>query len=108
MVRTEIIDQILSRILTKNENVYPFLALLQSISYECQEGIEENIEKIRNVMDYICLLDPDVSNTILEVAIPHVCANGDLLNNLMLMLKKGIFNRYFIQISLLSLLLHGF
>ena len=92
IVRSEVMSQIFSRILAKSsDNVFP--VLLNELWVQCPQGITENIEQVRDILDYLCFLPTDISGSVLNIIVPALCGDLAMLNALLVVLKKGIFNR---------------
>eukprot|EP00158_Paraphelidium_tribonemae_P008755 Partr_v1_DN28673_c0_g1_i2_m50411 putative Fanconi anemia, complementation group I len=93
MARSEIMRQIFSRLLTGTEATAPFLLLLEELSFKCPAGVQDHIVRMRSLLDYLCFLPQDIAAPLMEIVAPFICNDPQLLNALMLVLKKGIFNR---------------
>jgi Fanconi anemia group I protein len=93
IVRHEIMNHILSRIVTRASSVMHFLDLLDLLVKECPQILMEadNMSKIRETLDYLSFLPPNSAKRLLETLHPIIQRDNRLKEALMLILRKGIF-----------------
>ncbi|KAK9764538.1 hypothetical protein K7432_007870 [Basidiobolus ranarum] len=93
MVRTEILDQILARVVAKANSVGSFLNLLDIIVKECPQTLTNYISRIKEALDYLSYLSFPAAEHLLKGLKPIVMMNSSFRDSLMLVLRKGMFSR---------------
>ncbi|CAG8788889.1 10614_t:CDS:2, partial [Acaulospora morrowiae] len=90
MVRAEILDRILSSIVSKASSAENFLNLLDMIVKEAPNSIANYIPKIRGTLDYLTYLPPNITDKLLKALQPIIFANQSFRDGLMIVLRKGM------------------
>ncbi|CAG8535533.1 4568_t:CDS:10, partial [Diversispora eburnea] len=75
MVRAEILDQILSRVISKADSVEHFLILLELIVKEAPHSIINYITRIKGALDYFTFLPSNTADRLLRALQPIIYAN---------------------------------
>ncbi|RUS21607.1 hypothetical protein BC937DRAFT_92129 [Endogone sp. FLAS-F59071] len=91
MVRTEILDQILSRIVSRSNSVMHFLALLELIVTECPQTLLGYLPRIKETLDYLSFLPLATAERLLRAIQPIFYLNASFRDGLMLVLRKSMF-----------------
>ncbi|KAI8576534.1 hypothetical protein K450DRAFT_256659 [Umbelopsis ramanniana AG] len=93
IVRHEIMNHILSRIVTRANSVSYFLDLLDLLGKECPNILMEsdNMSKIRETLDYLSYLPLGSAKRLMSSLNPIIQRNNRLKEALMLILRKGLF-----------------
>ncbi|KAI9280231.1 FANCI solenoid 4-domain-containing protein [Umbelopsis sp. AD052] len=93
IVRHEIMNHILSRIVTRANSVSYFLDLLDLLGKECPNILMEsdNMSKIRETLDYLSYLPLDSAKRLMSSLNPIIQRDNRLKEALMLILRKGLF-----------------
>ncbi|RHZ81659.1 hypothetical protein Glove_117g487 [Diversispora epigaea] len=90
MVRAEILDQILSRVISKADSVEHFLILLELIVKEAPHSIINYITRIKGTLDYFTFLPSNTADRLLRALQPIIYANQSFRDGLMIVLRKGM------------------
>ncbi|XP_052249477.1 Fanconi anemia group I protein-like isoform X2 [Dreissena polymorpha] len=94
MVRSEILDQIFNRVITKATTpVNHFLGLLGDIVVASPSMLLDNTAKIREMFDYLSMLSPGSAEGLLGAVQPLLKLSMSLKDALMLVLRKAMFAR---------------
>ncbi|CAG8498714.1 14052_t:CDS:10 [Acaulospora colombiana] len=90
MVRAEILDQILSSIISKSASAENFLNLLEMIVKEAPHYLVNYLPKIRGTLDYLTFLPHHLTDKLLKALQPIIFANQSFRDGLMIVLRKGM------------------
>ncbi|CAG8499966.1 11646_t:CDS:10 [Paraglomus brasilianum] len=93
VVRNEILDQILNRIIGKSTSVTYFLRLLEMIVYEAPQALHSYLPRIKEAFDYLSLLPLSTAKGLLTAVQPIVYMNQSFRDSLILVLRKAMFSR---------------
>ncbi|KAJ8660151.1 hypothetical protein O0I10_004010 [Lichtheimia ornata] len=91
LVRSEILDQITSRVVTGAPSTSCFLELLASLITESSHAVEPYLANIKDTLDYLSLLPEATAERFLEVIEPVSKQNEQFRDALMLVLRKSMF-----------------
>eukprot|EP00043_Microstomoeca_roanoka_P019068 m.208934 g.208934 ORF g.208934 m.208934 type:complete len:1338 (+) comp16934_c0_seq2:374-4387(+) len=105
-VRAFVIDEIISRIITRSSpNSEAYLELFSRIIQNHVLSLKQYAEKLRDVLDYLVFLPAQQSVAILKALMPLVAASDRLHEAAMLVLRKALFNR---SLDARLMAVHGF
>ncbi|CAG8457392.1 18818_t:CDS:10 [Dentiscutata erythropus] len=90
MVRAEVLEQILSRVISKASSVGYFLNLLKIIIKETPHSLHNYISKIKGTLDYLTFLPTNIADIFLKAIQPIILVNKSFRDGLMLVLRKGM------------------
>ncbi|CAG8554981.1 4990_t:CDS:10 [Paraglomus occultum] len=93
VVRNEILDQVLNRIIGKSTSVTYFLRLLEMIVYEAPQALHSYLPRIKEAFDYLSLLPLTTAKGLLTAVQPIVYMNQSFRDSLILVLRKAMFSR---------------
>lgn len=93
IVRPQVLEQILSRILTKSENATHYIDLLSQITSESPQELLDFSQKIKESFDYISYLNPMIAEGFLRAVKPLIQFNPSFQDHIILVLRKSIFSR---------------
>ncbi|KAL3863875.1 hypothetical protein ACJMK2_005602 [Sinanodonta woodiana] len=94
MVRSEILEQIFNRVVTKATSpVSHFLRLLGDTVYAAPQLILESTIKVREMFDYLSYLSPMAAEGLLTAIQPLLKLSVSLRDSLILVLRKSMFSR---------------
>ncbi|KAG9306620.1 hypothetical protein G9A89_004817 [Geosiphon pyriformis] len=91
MVRCEILDQILSRVIGKSGSVISSLNLLDLIVKESPQTLVPYLSKIKETLDYLSYLSVGTADRLLNAVEPIIYSNQNFRDGLMLVLRKSMF-----------------
>ncbi|CAG8493114.1 15166_t:CDS:10 [Cetraspora pellucida] len=90
MVRAEILEQILTRVISKAPSAGYFLNLLQLIVKETPHSLHNHLSKIKGTLDYLTFLPAGIADIFLKTIQPIILVNKSFRDGLMLVLRKGM------------------
>ncbi|CAG8588240.1 15320_t:CDS:10, partial [Racocetra persica] len=90
MVRVEILEQILTRVISKAPSAGYFLNLLQLIVKETPHSLHNHLSKIKGTLDYLTFLPTSIADIFLKAIQPIILVNKSFRDGLMLVLRKGM------------------
>lgn len=94
MVRSEILEQIFNRVVTKATSpVTHYLELLGDTVYAAPQMLLESTNKVREMFDYLALLSPGSAEGLLHAVQPLLKLSMSLKDSLILVLRKAMFSR---------------
>ncbi|CAH1782677.1 unnamed protein product [Owenia fusiformis] len=94
LVRSEILEQLLNRIVTKTTApVFHYIELLESIVKFSPHSVLDGLNKVRELLDYLALLPPASALAILKSLQPLVNISTSLRDSLNMILRKAMFSR---------------
>ncbi|KAK3595809.1 hypothetical protein CHS0354_014625 [Potamilus streckersoni] len=94
MVRSEILEQIINRVITKATSpVSHFLRLLGDTVYAAPQLILESTTKMHGMFDYLSYLSPMSAEGLLTAIQPLLKLSVSLRDSLILVLRKSMFSR---------------
>ncbi|CAG8563078.1 2562_t:CDS:10 [Ambispora leptoticha] len=91
MVRAEILNQILSRVVSKSSSIGNFLALLEIIVKKAPDALMNYLSKIKEAFDYLSYLSVDIADLLLKAVQPIILLDQSFRDGLMLVLRKCMF-----------------
>ncbi|KAF9096291.1 hypothetical protein BGX29_008636 [Mortierella sp. GBA35] len=91
--RTEILDHIMSRIVTKSTNTVYFLDLLESITKDSPEALEEHLSRVKESLDYLSFLSPSIAVRLMAAVKDVAKQNRSFRGSLILILRKALFSK---------------
>uniref|UniRef100_UPI00358E4A64 Fanconi anemia group I protein n=1 Tax=Myxine glutinosa TaxID=7769 RepID=UPI00358E4A64 len=93
-MRSEILEQLLNRVVTKASSpIRQYLALLSDTVMSAPLILYECLPKVQEVFDYLCYLPPSAVLGLLKAIQPLLKVNVGLKDSLMLVLRKSMFAR---------------
>ena len=92
-VREEILGQILSRVLTRDESVKFVVHLLARITSRCSKDVMDCLPKIKESLEYLANMPPATALAFVRALEPVLCLSPSLLDYLMIILRKAVFSR---------------
>ncbi|KAF9913165.1 hypothetical protein EC991_003625 [Linnemannia zychae] len=92
--RTEILDRIMSRIVTKSTNTVYFLDLLESITKDSSDVLEEHLSRVKESLDYLSFLSPSTAVRLMAAVKDVAKQNRSFRDSLILILRKSLFSKY--------------
>ncbi|XP_053406526.1 Fanconi anemia group I protein-like [Mercenaria mercenaria] len=94
MVRSEILEQIFNRVITKATSpVSHFLELLGDIVFASPQLLLDSTTKVREMFDYLSFLCPTSAEGLLRAIQPLLKLSMNLKDSLILVLRKAMFSR---------------
>ncbi|CAG8485772.1 7895_t:CDS:10 [Dentiscutata heterogama] len=90
MVRADVLEQILSRVISKASSVGYFLNLLKLIVKETPHSLHNHLSKIKGTLDYLTFLPTSIADIFLKAIQPIILVNKSFRDGLMLVLRKGM------------------
>ncbi|XP_031554270.1 Fanconi anemia group I protein-like [Actinia tenebrosa] len=94
MVRAEILEQILNRVVTKATTpVGHFINLLSSTVRSAPHVLLESLPKVKEALDYLSFLPPRTAEGLLKALQPLMKISLSLRDSLILVLRKAMFSR---------------
>jgi hypothetical protein len=95
IVQSTIVEHTINRVVSLGDGATPALLLWTEIVQVCPDGICENIKIVKDCLDFLCLMGPAKAEMFLgPLCEVIVSSSTDCLNSLVLVLKKGLFNRF--------------
>ncbi|KAF9927728.1 hypothetical protein FBU30_002931 [Linnemannia zychae] len=91
--RTEILDRIMSRIVTKSTNTNYFLDLLESITKDSPDALEEHLSRVKESLDYLSFLSPSTAVRLMTAIQDVAKQNRSFRDSLILILRKSLFSK---------------
>ncbi|KAF9108452.1 hypothetical protein BGX27_008339 [Mortierella sp. AM989] len=91
--RTEILDSIMSRIVTKSTSTGFFLNLLESIVRDSSEELEEHLPRIKESLDYLSFLSLTTAVRLMAAVKNVAKINKSFRDSLILILRKALFSK---------------
>ncbi|KAK3697034.1 hypothetical protein QZH41_012504 [Actinostola sp. cb2023] len=93
MVRAEILEQILNRVVTKATTpVSHFIKLLSSTVLSAPHVLLESLPKVKEALDYLSFLPPSTAEGLLRALQPLMKISLSLRDSLILVLRKAMFS----------------
>ncbi|KAG0002734.1 hypothetical protein BGZ65_002376 [Modicella reniformis] len=90
--RTEILDHIMSRIVTKSTSTVFFLQLLEMIVKDSPEALEEHLPRIKESLDYLSFLSLATAVRLMGAVKDVAKSNRSFRDGLILILRKALFS----------------
>ncbi|KAF9354159.1 hypothetical protein BGX26_008025 [Mortierella sp. AD094] len=90
--RTEILDNIMSRIVTKSTSTVFFLNLLENIVKSSSEELEEHLPRIKESLDYLSFLSLTTAVRLMAAVKDVAKVNKPFRDSLILILRKALFS----------------
>ncbi|KAG2232755.1 hypothetical protein INT48_001109 [Thamnidium elegans] len=91
VVRSEILEQITSRIVSRSDSVMDFLRLLQHIIQEYPDEVEKYLTNIKDTLDFLSFLPLPTAQRLLSAIQPVAKSNEQFRDGLILILRKSLF-----------------
>lgn len=92
-VRTEILDHIMSRVVTKSVSTMYFLNLLETIVKESSEALIEHLPRIKESLDYLSFLSLPTAVRLMAAVKDVAAINRPFRDSLLLILRKALFSK---------------
>ncbi|KAG0083941.1 hypothetical protein BGZ92_010329, partial [Podila epicladia] len=92
-VRTEILDHIMSRVVTKSASTMYFLNLLETIVKESSEALIEHLPRIKESLDYLSFLSLPTAVRLMAAVKEVATINRPFRDSLLLILRKALFSK---------------
>ncbi|KAG0023662.1 hypothetical protein BGZ81_008041 [Podila clonocystis] len=92
-VRTEILDHIMSRVVTKSASTMYFLGLLETIVKESSEALIEHLPRIKESLDYLSFLSLPTAVRLMAAVKDVAAINRPFRDSLLLILRKALFSK---------------
>jgi hypothetical protein len=93
IVRMSILDEIMSRILSKSSSIFKILELFEKIIKKCSNATIPYHNKILECIDYISPLSSSMAEMLFNAIIPIVNNNMNFKNTVLLNLRKRLYNK---------------
>ncbi|XP_013780984.2 Fanconi anemia group I protein-like, partial [Limulus polyphemus] len=94
IVRAEVLEQILNRVVTKNTSpVAHYVAVLAKTVHAAPQLFLDSLGRLREVLDYLPFLPHCSAERLLSAFIPLLKISIYLKDSMMLLLRKAMFNR---------------
>ncbi|CAO3580777.1 unnamed protein product [Absidia cylindrospora] len=93
VARTEILEQITSRVVSRSASSLHFLDLLEKLTTNCPYEVEKYINNIKDTLDYLSLLSHSTAKKLLSAIQPVSLSNYQFRDGLILVLRKSMFSR---------------
>ncbi|XP_022096600.1 Fanconi anemia group I protein-like [Acanthaster planci] len=94
MVRPDILEQLLNRIVTKSSApVSHYIGLLANTVNSAPQILLDSLPKVREAFDYLAFLPPSSAEGLLKAVQPLMILSVSLKDSLMLVLRKAMFSR---------------
>ncbi|GAA5807873.1 hypothetical protein MFLAVUS_001253 [Mucor flavus] len=91
VVRSEILEQITSRIVSRSDSVMDFLRLLEHIIQEYPDEVEKYLINIKDTLDFLSFLPLPTAQRLLSAIQPIAKSNEQFRDGLILILRKSLF-----------------
>ncbi|CAO0793414.1 unnamed protein product [Mucor circinelloides] len=91
VVRSEILEQVTSRIVSRSTSVMDFLKLLACIIREYPESVENYMSNIKDTLDILSFLPLSTAERLLHAIQPLSKTNDHFRDGLILILRKSLF-----------------
>ncbi|KAI1319557.1 hypothetical protein EDD11_003827 [Mortierella claussenii] len=91
--RTEILDHIMSRIVTKSTSTIYFLQLLETIVNDSSDALEEHLPRIKESLDYLSFLSLTTAVRLMAAVKGVAKSNRSFRDSLILILRKALFSK---------------
>ena len=93
-IRTEILEQMINRLLTKATNTsYHYIDLLQKAVASNPQALLDSLSKVKEVFEYLSCLPFATAQGLLQAVLPLLKISVTLRDSLMLVLRKAMFSR---------------
>ncbi|KAG0017878.1 hypothetical protein BGZ82_000628 [Podila clonocystis] len=92
-VRTEILDHIMSRVVTKSASTMYFLNLLETIVKESSEALIEHLPRVKESLDYLSFLSLPTAVRLMAAVKDVAAINRPFRDSLLLILRKALFSK---------------
>lgn len=92
-VRDEILGQILSRVLTRDESVKYVVHLLARITGRCSKDVIDCLPKIKESLEYLAYMPHATAVSLIRALEPVLRLSSSLLDYLIIILRKALFSR---------------
>ena len=93
MVRSEILEQCFTRIITHAKSVDKVVCVLAALIKENPQDMMEFMQQIRELFDYVSSLSPSVASQLLKAVQPLMRLRQDLVDHIVLVFRKAVFNK---------------
>ncbi|KAG0167084.1 hypothetical protein DFQ28_006686 [Apophysomyces sp. BC1034] len=90
-VRSEILEQITSRIVSHSSSAMSFLEILKKAIKESPHVVEEYINNLKNMLDCLLFLPYSTAESLIEAIQPIASMNEEFRDGLVLVLRKSMF-----------------
>lgn len=84
----------MSRIVTKSSNTVYFLDLLESITKDSPDALEEHLSRIKESLDYLSFLSQSTAVRLMAAVKDIAKQNRSFRDSLILILRKSLFSKY--------------
>ena len=91
-VQSEILSQIVSRVLTNADFVERHLSLLQQMVKEVPQDVRSHRTQVKEAFDYLTQLPQTTAINLIHSVLPLVCIDSEFQNYVILVLRKALFN----------------
>ena len=92
-VRDEILGQILSRVLTRDDSVKYVVQLLARIATRCSKDVIDCLPKIKESLEYLAFMPTNTAVALIRALSPVLRLSASLLDYLIIILRKALFSR---------------
>ncbi|KAF9422171.1 hypothetical protein BGZ94_008642 [Podila epigama] len=92
-VRPEILDHIMSRVVTKSSSTMFFLELLETIVEESTDALIEHLPRIKESLDYLSFLSLPTALRLMAAVKEVAKINRSFRDSLILILRKALFSK---------------
>ncbi|KAG1213086.1 hypothetical protein G6F68_002062 [Rhizopus microsporus] len=91
VVRSEILEQITSRIVTRSNSANDFVRLLEIIIRDYPHAIEKHLTTLKDTLDLLSYLPFPIAERLLNAVRPVIKTNQQFRDDLILVLRKSLF-----------------
>ena len=93
MVRSEILEQCFTRIITHATSVDKVVTVLQTLIKDQPQVMMDFTQQIKDLFDYVSSLSPDVAAQLLKAVQPLLRLRPELFDYVVLVFRKAVFNK---------------
>ncbi|KAG0230580.1 hypothetical protein BGW42_000884 [Actinomortierella wolfii] len=93
VVRTEILDHIMSRVVTKSASASCFLRLLEMIVTDCSSILLDHLQRIKEPLNYLSFLSLPIAIRLLSTVKDLSQLNRPFRDGLIVILRKALFSK---------------
>ncbi|KAF9971150.1 hypothetical protein BGZ73_005945 [Actinomortierella ambigua] len=92
-VRTEILDHIMSRVVTKSASASCFLRLLELVVADCSSILLDHLQRVKEPLNYLSFLSPPIAIRLLGAVKDLALLNRPFRDGLIVILRKALFSK---------------
>jgi Fanconi anemia group I protein len=92
-VRNEILGQIFSGVVTRDDSSTHFVQLLSKIANSCCRDVMDCVTKVKDALEYISFMPPNTAVSLVRSLQPVLRSQTSLQDFLLIVLRKSLFSR---------------